>query len=354
MLFILEGFTFEQGESKVKTSVFVALTLSSVAGGALAAQPAIPSENYAHSQRLVAIDGSRRINVFCLGQGAPTVLFDAGMGDTTASWRYVQGEVAKTTRACSYDRAGYGFSDPPPGASDVTANVTDIHLLLKAMGTDGPIVYVGHSVAGLYGVGLQGKYPDDVAAEVLVDPSYADMGRWTAPPDSTDQLPPPWAPLEACLGLAKGGELQEPKTDAAKACVRENRSLDDVLRRTDRLQQANPVTISTKISEIQSITPAAPSWISANTAQIDALNPQFGDKPLIILTHGNMPAMPGQTPDQHKRGEDNWLAAHARLAALSTRGSHIVVPDSRHYIQINQPKAVIDAIDKAVANVRAK
>ncbi|MDC7683634.1 alpha/beta hydrolase [Asticcacaulis sp. BYS171W] len=339
---------------KVKTSVFVALTLSFVAAGALAEQPAIQSENYAHPQRLVVIDGHRRLNVFCLGQGTPTVLFDAGSGDTTASWRYVQGEVAKTTRACSYDRAGYGFSDPPPGASDVNATARDIHLLLRAMGTDGPIIYVGHSVAGLYGVGLQGKYPADVAAMVLVDPSYADMGRWPAPLDPTDQPPPPWAPLAACLALAKSGELQEPKTDAAKACVRENRSLDDVLRRTDKLQQANPVTISTKISEIQSMTPSAPSWISVNTAQIDALNPQFGDKPLIILTHGNMPLRPGDTPDQHKQNEDKWIAAHARLAALSRRGRHIVVPDSRHYIQINQPKAVIDAIEQTVADVRTK
>lgn len=339
---------------KVKTSVFVALTLSVVAGGALAAQSAIPSEEYTRPQRLVAIDGNRRINLFCQGHGTPTVLLDSGMGDTTASWRYVQGEVAKSTRACSYDRAGYGFSDPPPGASDVTASVRDIHLLLKSMGTNGPIVYVGHSVAGLYGVGLQGKYPEDVAAEVLVDPSYPDMGRWTEPPDPTDQPPPPWAPLEACLALAKAGELLEPKTDAAKACIRVNRSLDDVLRRTDELQQANPVTISTKISEIKSITPSAPNWISVNTAQIDALNAQFGDKPLIILTHGSMPLMPGETPDQHKRIEDNWIAAHDRLAALSTRGSHTVVPDSRHYIQINQPKAVVDAIDKAVAAVRAK
>src|SRR6185312_10627747 len=158
---------------KVKKVVFAVLTSSVVAAGAVAAQTVISSEDYAHPQRLVVIDGNRRINLFCKGQGTPTVLFDSGLADTTMSWRYVQGEVAKTTRACSYDRAGYGFSDPPPGASDVTANVEDIHLLLKAMGTDGPIVYVGHSIAGLYGVALQGRYPDDVAAEVLVDPSFA-------------------------------------------------------------------------------------------------------------------------------------------------------------------------------------
>eukprot|EP01030_Chromulinospumella_sphaerica_P014912 gene14912-14709_t len=153
-------------------------------------------------------------------------------------------------------------------------------------------------------------------------------------------------------GLLDGsGELQEPKTDAAKACVRVNRSLDDVLRRTDQLQQANPVTISTKISEIESITPSAPSWISVNTAQIDALNPQFGNKPLMILTHSSMPPPPGADPAEAKLAEDRWMAAHARLAALSTRGSHTVVPDSGHYIQLKQPKAVIDAIEKAVADV---
>ena len=228
------------------------------------AEIAIPSEAYTHPQHLVVVDGTRRLNVFCEGHGTPMVLFDSGLGDTTMSWSYVQGEVAKTTRACSYDRAGYGFSDPPPGASDVTAAVDDIHRLLKAMKPEGPIVYVGHSIAGLYGVALQGEYPDDVAAEVLVDPSYADQAERTADPSApvpkdADQGPPPWAPMQACLGLAKAGKLRMPKTKAAKACVIEDPSLDPILRRIDALQQANPVAISARISEISSWTPLSTS-----------------------------------------------------------------------------------------------
>ena len=320
------------------------------------AQTAIPSEAYTHPQRLVVVDGTRRLNVFCEGQGTPMVLFDSGLGDTMTSWSYVQGEVAKTTRACSYDRAGYGFSDPPPGASDVTAAVDDIHRLLKAMKTDGPIVYVGHSIAGLYGVVLQGRYPDTVAAEVLVDPSFADQAERTADPSSpvpkdADQGSPPWAPMQACLDLAKAGKLRMPKTKAAKACVVEDTSLDPILRRVDALQQADPVAIRTRISEISSFF-TRPGRKSVDEIEVDAAHAQFGDKPLIILTHGGMPPMPGQSPVEARRFEDAWMAGHDRLAALSTRGSNTVVPGSQHYIQLDQPKAVIDAVGRAVAAVR--
>ena len=40
-------------------------------------------------------------------------------------------------------------------------------------------------------------------------------------------------------------------------------------------------------------------------------------------------------------------------SALSTRGSNTVVPDSGHNIQHDQPQAVIDAIIKAIAVLRA-
>src|SRR5207245_1883615 len=105
----------------------------------------------------------------------PTVLFDSGLADSMAVWRLVQSRVAKTTRACAYDRAGYGFSDPPAGPSDATAAVADLHRLIASAPIVTPIVYVGHSMAGLYGVLLAATYPRDVAAEVLVDPSFANQ-----------------------------------------------------------------------------------------------------------------------------------------------------------------------------------
>src|SRR4051812_47059004 len=92
----------------------------------------VPDSFYMHPGQLVAVDGSRRLNLSCMGHGSPTVLFDSGMADASLVWRLVQGEVAKLTRACAYDRAGIGFSDPRNGEADAKAIVADLHSLLKA------------------------------------------------------------------------------------------------------------------------------------------------------------------------------------------------------------------------------
>jgi len=341
----------------------VVLAAALLASSQVSAQTVIPSEAYTHPQHLVAVDGDRRLNLFCEGQGSPVVLFDSGLGGTTVIWRYVQGEVAKTTRACSYDRAGYGFSDPATAASDVTATVDDVHRLLKAAGVDAPIVYVGHSIAGLYGVTLQARYPDDVAAEVLVDPSFSD--QFTA---MTAGLTPalraaffqPQAQAvvdeRACFDLAKRGALVTPRTKAAKACVSTvgmPYPLDEVLERTQARENGNPAYLAANISEVSSVMPDA-QMNSLDKSEVEAAHPSFGDKPLIVLTHSVGFAAPGLTPEQAHSVDAGWKAGHDKLAALSTRGSNTVVPDSHHYIQIDQPKAVIAAVQQAVAAVRTK
>ncbi|MBW8734869.1 MAG: alpha/beta hydrolase, partial [Asticcacaulis sp.] len=138
--------------------LFSALAVLAVAAVSAVAAP-VPDEFYMHPGKLVAVEGPRRINLSCLGQGSPSVLFDSGQGDSSLVWRLVQGEVAKVTRACAYDRAGIGFSDPRSGPSDAKAIVADIHALLIAAKIKTPILYVGHSAAGLYGVLLQATHP---------------------------------------------------------------------------------------------------------------------------------------------------------------------------------------------------
>src|SRR5437764_6311490 len=68
---------------------------------------------YARPGRLVDAGGFR-LNLYCMGKGSPTVVFDSGWGDWAPAWSKVQPQVAKWTRACSFDRAGTGFSEPGP------------------------------------------------------------------------------------------------------------------------------------------------------------------------------------------------------------------------------------------------
>jgi hypothetical protein len=96
---------------------------------------------YLHAQRLVDV-GGHRINVYCMGHGSPSVILDAGEGETMYTWRKVQPAIAKFTRVCSFDRAGMGFSGAGPLPPDANAMVTDLHTLLAHAEVSAPYVLV--------------------------------------------------------------------------------------------------------------------------------------------------------------------------------------------------------------------
>jgi pimeloyl-ACP methyl ester carboxylesterase len=108
----------------------------------------LSSQAYVKPQRLIAVDGHRRLNLYCLGKGTPAVLLDAGTGGGTTDWRDVQGATARQTTVCSYDRAGYGFSDGPTRASDATNAVDDLYRLVLHAGLKKPLVMVVTRTAG--------------------------------------------------------------------------------------------------------------------------------------------------------------------------------------------------------------
>src|SRR5262249_1686113 len=89
----------------------VALVVTGIGTGPSLAQTIVPSRIYTGPQRLVAIDGGRRLNLHCTGSGRPTVLLEAGAGNSIVTWRHVHAQIARFTRVCAYDRAGLGFSD---------------------------------------------------------------------------------------------------------------------------------------------------------------------------------------------------------------------------------------------------
>lgn len=337
--------------------LFVAAALS-----VSAVSDVVPSQDYAHPQQLVAVDGARRLNLFCMGTGEPTVMFESGAGDSMVVWRHVQAEVAKVTRACAYDRAGYGFSDAATRASDARNTVDDFHRLLGAAHIHTPIVYVGHSIAGLYGALFAATYPNDVAGIVFVDPSFPDqfqkMSASISPAAKTNlfaQLDAQRAGWRACADLARKGALAVPTTKAAKDCVSTGDSpdkLDDTLREALTAQYKQPKDFETQISEYRSFTPQG-DHSSADQMEVEAAKFNFGDKPLIVLTHSKPIPLPGLTPAQMAAADKAWNDGHDAIAAKSTRGSNTTVPNTGHYIEIDAPSAVIEAVKKVVAEVRA-
>jgi pimeloyl-ACP methyl ester carboxylesterase len=328
-----------------------------------AAATLVADSVYMAPQQLVAIDGARRLNLYCVGSGEPAVVLEAGSGNGMVTWRFVQAEIGKITRVCAYDRAGLGFSDAAERPSDVANMADDLSRLIAAAGIAKPFVLVGHSLGGATAVLYAATHPDDLAAAVLVEPAFAGdlhalqaelpAGRRTAIAEAMERS---LAYKRACLALAEAGKLEQPATGAERDCVDESydpNRLDAPLRQAGSRLLALPRVWQAMISEMASFVTLSDAP-DADTAELDAVTFSFGDKPLIVLSRGVDEGGPGVPPDALPRVEAAWRAGHVALAARSTRGEHIVVPGSRHYVQIDEPAAVIDAMRHVVLAVRGK
>ena len=107
----------------------------------------------------------------CMGSGSPTLILDAGLGNDSLIWGGVQPVLAKNTRVCAYDRAGWGLSQTVPGPQDANDIADELHGLLDAAGIDGSVVLMGHSIAGMYIRAYASRYPAQVAGLIFVDAS---------------------------------------------------------------------------------------------------------------------------------------------------------------------------------------
>jgi pimeloyl-ACP methyl ester carboxylesterase len=283
------------------------------------------SEPYTHAQSRVDIGDGRHLNLYCVGNGSPTVIFDSGseVGSGTLPWDRVQPAVAQFTRACSYDRAGYGFSDPGPLPRTSDAVVSDLHALLARAGIPPPYVLVAHSTAGLYEPLFADRYQDEVAGMVLVDPSAAGQEELFS-----SQYPKYAANREQQLA-----KLHECGDDPAqKQC-----QLPPTMERTSAAWK-DPA------SELESI--------SVDGAEVSGATHGYGTMPLIVLTATQdgqaMQTTMGASKAQVAYVENGWIAMHDQLAAQSSRGVNCVIAGVGHAIQTDKPDDVIEAIRQVI------
>ncbi len=134
--------------------------------------------------------GDHQLHLYCTGDGSPVVILEAPAGGFSAAWAWVQPEIAKTTRVCSYDRAGLGWSEAGDRPFDPGRVPDELHALLGAAGVPAPYVLVGHSLGAAFTRVFAGRFPGEVAALVLIDPA--------------DDIPgePPMLPLSPWLARA--------------------------------------------------------------------------------------------------------------------------------------------------------
>lgn len=320
---------------------------------AIAQASALPADTILSSKHLVKIAGRRQINLICSGQGSPTVVFETGLGANLLTWQKVAEPVTGSTRACFYDRAGYGYSDAPRAPSTAEQAVADLHQVLRRGGVRLPVILVGHSVGGLYSTLYADRYPADVAGLVLIDPSYAEQDKDESPDElakDASSFGETIAHLKACSDLARSGKLT---SESHPGCFAFAAERTPAQRAFLTYQMVHPARYDAMASEIESQhSPNGRSDI--NSRQELGARRNWGQMPVVVLTAALVPDPKASDADRvlAVHNWEFWKAGHDALAARSTRGRSIIVSDTGHFIQMDQPQSVIDAIKGVVAASR--
>ena len=299
---------------------------------------------YTHAQRLVEVEPGRRLNLYCLGKGSPTVVFDAGAGDENAVWALVQPVIATHTRACSYDRAGYGYSDPGKRAGTSANFVDDLRRLLVAAPINPPYILVGHSFGGMNVRLYADTYPAEVVGMVLVDPTLEGWRESAWKLDKLQrsreayvaaQIDPDVQARRECMEAASAGFVEG--TDLYKRCVAPpNPHFSDEINRALLKIHRSP-------GYQQAVSTEEENMLGASDDQLLASRRWYGNMPLIVLTAPHA-RRPSDTQERSDVLNAVWVYLYDQLAALSTRGVVRRVPDTGHYIQLDKPDAVNNAI----------
>ncbi len=291
--------------------------------------------------------GNLTLNIDCRGQGRPTVILDSGLGVPAIGWNPVQTEVAKFTRVCSYDRAGYGWSGGTTLQRTSAEIVKELHALLEAANEKGPYILVGHSFGGFNVRVYNGQYPNDVAGMVLVDASHEDQN---------DRMPPA---IQAFM--KKSLEQLKRQQTIAPLLIRFG-----VVRFSQRNQGEAP-GVSKEFGQEMLYLERQPKFLDAAATEMGSFSESanevraagnLGDKPLVVLTAGKSADASQLPPGFPKKEFDDfhlvWVNdLQVKEAHLSTRGERIMVPDSDHMIPFERPDAIVAAIREVFSAANA-
>ena len=289
--------------------------------------------------------GSRKLHIRCTGIGSPTVIVENGGAAFSFDWALVQGEVARFTRICTYDRAGYAWSDPGPEFDTFDQASDDLHQLLANVGVEGPYVLVGHSLGGMLVRYYQAKHPSDVVGVVLVDSSHEDS----------------FQPVG--LKIVRIPELSAKQyqdlIDEAKAHRPKNPEPDPVPTTIFPPYDKLPTPLQAlHLWALKKVLPLVKTWglnLQFDLSRLHQMRIQtphpLGNLPLVVLTASTFDVVeaPGMTSDEARQ---DHLRLQNDLAQLSTNSRQIMVSSSGHSIYLDQPQVVIRSIAAVVNSAK--
>ncbi len=282
------------------------------------------------------VDGYK-MHIDCTGTGSPTIVLEAGLGNDALIWGGVQPVLAKTTRVCSYDRAGFGWSDARPGPRDADHIAAELHGLLAEAKVSGPIVLMGHSIAGIYMRDYATRYPEGLEGIVFVDgstPMQQENPAFKAAPKG----PPEWAMalleksmfiigiprlMGQCTQTMHGFEAHASRLQAEELCHAE---------------------ISAAVAEMDNI---------GRSGQETVHTGPYGAVPILIFSHDPAKSLPKTNPPAWQVNmEKAWSQMQEDQLKLSTRSRGIIAKDSTHYIQLDRPELLEKEVPPFIEQIR--
>ena len=280
--------------------------------------------------------GDRRMHIYCTGEnknGSPTVILESGGGAIYTTWYKVQPEISKYTKVCSYDRAGYGFSD---AANDARTNLdidNDLSNLLAVANIEQPYILVGHSEGAKHARIFTSRHMSEMKGLVLVDSEVDEEQQIFQNEDQAIKN----LPLSQKIIMKFFGTTMNlgPYVGLSRLALWINPEATYGVARGDK--------IGTAFSSL----PMSKQYRNKNQSEeedfaltVEARN--FGNLPLRVL-YENDPFASAQM-DPLLGGPGMGVKTHLNEATFSTNSKATLVPNSGHYIQIDQPQYVIDAI----------
>ena len=283
--------------------------------------------------KMYTVDG-HAMRIDCMGSGSPAIVLDAGLGNDGLIWGGVQPVLAKTTRVCSYDRAGFGWSDALPAPRDAEHIASELHGLLAAAGINGPVVLMGHSIAGMYIREYATRYPTQVAGLIFVDGSTPLQNRnpafkaydsrpsarrlWMLVNEAALTLGIPRL-LGACSDSFPGFDAHAARLQAEDRCHESFQAVADEMASFDR---SGEETVHTG---------------------------PYGPLPILIFSQDPVKATSDGEPAKIAAA---WNQMQEDLKKLSTRSRRIIAKGSAHYIQLGRAQLIEREVPVFIEQIR--
>jgi len=290
----------------------------------------------------------RKLHHNVLGHGSPAVILEAGIAASSLSWALVAKQVAEFTTVVTYDRAGFGWSDPAPHHGTARDAARDLALLLDKAEIPGPFLLVGHSFGGLIVRVFEQEFPGRVGGLVLVDPVC--RSEWRGPGEQRKRMLARGVMLSRrgeflarlgvvrlALNLLLSGSRTIPKMLARMSAGRGAGVTERLSGEVRKMPRELWPAVAAHWSEARCFRAMADALenLPLSVTQVDETR-SLGDLPVVVLSAAS--------------ASEQAISEHDHDARLSTRGEHRIVPGSGHWMQLDAPDAVVEGIKSAGEN----